>query len=150
MKLHHDSGTLYKNIKTIEYKSRALKKEFIAYAGQELTIEWYFTSRGKSESLLYFEELPVNRKKKVVNLIRLLGNSGKIFNKEKFRHEGNQIYAIKASEDRFLCFFFDGAKVIVTNAYEKKSAKMPQREKKKSLKAKDDYTKRVKRGTYYE
>ncbi len=127
-----------------------MRNNYVAYAGGELTIEWYFTIRGKSESLVYFEELPIDRKKKVVNLMRLLGNSGKIFNKEKFRHEGDQIYAIKASGDRFLCFFFDGARVILTNAYTKKSSKMPLREKQKALKAKQDYIKRVKGGTYYE
>lgn len=50
----------------------------------------------------------------------------------------------------FLCFFFDGAKVIITNAYEKKSAKMPQREKLKALNAKKDYIKRCKQEEYYE
>lgn len=126
------------------------KENVLAYQGQELTIEWYFTGRGKSEALSYFESLPIDRKKKIVNLIRLLGDMGKIFNEEKFRNEGDQIFALKTSPDRFFCFFFDGAKVIVTNAYEKKSAKMPPREKQKALKAKDDYTKRVKGGVYYE
>ncbi len=109
-----------------------------------------FTHKGKSESLSYFEDLPISRKRKVAYMFEVLGDSGKIFNKEKFRNEGDQIYAIKASEDRFLCFFFDGAKIIVTNAYTKKSAKMPPREKEKALKAKQDYNNRVKQGTYYE
>ncbi len=127
-----------------------MKKEFIAYDGQELTIEWYFTERGKCESLSYFKSLPINRKRKIAYMLEVLSNTGKIFNKEKFRHEGNQIYVIKASEDRFFCFFFRGAKAIVTNAYEKKSAKMPVREKQKALNAKVDYIKRVKGGTYYD
>lgn len=80
----------------------------------------------------------------------LLGDIGKIFNEEKFRNEGDQIYAIKASADRFLCFFFDGSKLIITNAYEKKTAKMPQKEKQRALKAKADYTKRFKDGNYYD
>lgn len=127
-----------------------MKKEFIAYDGQELTIEWYFNDRGKSESLSYFESLPLDRQKKMINLLRLLGDLGKIFNEEKFRSEGNQIYALKPAPDRFLCFFFDGSKVIITNAYEKKSAKMPSREKERALRAKEDYKTRVKGGTYYE
>ena len=83
-------------------------------------------------------------------MFRLLGDSGKIFNKEKFRNEDDQIYAFKTSDDRFLCFFFDGAKVVITNAYEKKTQKMPAREKERALKAKADYTKRIKDGIYYE
>ena len=127
-----------------------MKKEYIAYDGEGFTIEWYFSDNGKSESLSYFESLPLNRKKKLRNLFYLLGDLGKIFNEEKFRYEGNRIYALKPSPDRFLCFFFDGSKIIVTNAYEKKSAKMPAREKKRAVNAKEDYTKRTKRGTYYD
>jgi hypothetical protein len=56
----------------------------------------------------------------------------------------------KSFFDRFFCFFFDGAKIIVTNAYEKKSAKMPPKEKDKALKAKANYIKRVKEGSYYD
>ncbi len=56
----------------------------------------------------------------------------------------------KPSPDRFLCFFYDGAKIIITNAYVKKIAKMPIKEKKKALKSKADYMKRYKGGTYYE
>ncbi len=69
---------------------------------------------------------------------------------EKFRYEGDQIYAIKLITDSFLCFFYDGAKIIVTNAYEKKFDKMPASEKQKALKAKDDYIMRCKKGTYYD
>ena len=126
------------------------EKNYIAYGGNSLTIEWYFTIRGKSEALLYFEDLPIDRKKKIANVIRLLGDVGKIFNKEKFRNEGDKVYVFKTLPDRFFCFFFDGAKVIVTNAYAKKSEKMPLREKQKALKAMQDYIKRVQGGTYYE
>lgn len=123
---------------------------FVAFYGKVFTIEWYFSARGKSVSLEYFEALSRDRQKKFVNLLRLLGDSGKVLNIEKFRYEGDQIYALKASEDRFLCFFFDGSKIIITNAYEKKSSKMPIREKERALKAKDDYTTRCKERVYYE
>ncbi|MCL4229150.1 type II toxin-antitoxin system RelE/ParE family toxin [Candidatus Dependentiae bacterium] len=127
-----------------------MKKTYIAHQGEKFTIEWYCNSRGQSDALEYFEELSTDRKKKLIHLFYLLGAVGKIFNIEKFRHEGDQIYAIKSSPDRFFCFFFDGSKIIVTNAYEKKSEKMPSREKQKALKAKDDYIQRCKRGIYYE
>ncbi len=125
-------------------------KEFIAYEGTEFTIEWYFNDKGTSEALCYFESLSVDRKKQLVRLLYMLGDSGKIFNKEKFRYEGDQLYVFKCSSDRFFCFFFNGAKVIVTNAYEKKSAKMTAKEKLKALKAKENYIKKVKERSYYE
>jgi len=127
-----------------------MTKKLVAYKGSKFTIEWYFSNRGKSDALKYFEKLSPSRKKKFFYLLDALSNLGKIFNKEKFRHEGDQIYAIKASPDRFLCFFFEGSKIIITNAYEKKSAKMPKREKEKALNAKKDYKKRYSEGIYYE
>ena len=127
-----------------------MKKEFIAYKGKKYIIEWYFNDREKSEACTYFESLSNDRKKKFFYLITMMGDQGTIFNEEKFRYEGDQIYVFKTSPDRFFCFFFDGAKIIVTNAYEKKSAKMPPKEKDRALKAKENYITRVKKGTYYD
>jgi phage-related protein len=127
-----------------------MKKNFIAYQGDEFTIEWYFDSKGKSSALEYYNGLPLHQKAKLEYLFRMLGDTGKIRSEEKFRHEGDQIYAFKPMPDRFLCFFYRGSKVIVTNAFEKKQDKMPAREKEKALKLKDDYIKRCKGGTYYE
>ena len=56
----------------------------------------------------------------------------------------------KASPNRFLCFFFDGKKIIISSAYKKQSTKIPAKEKQKALKAKKDYEKRYKAGNYYE
>ena len=125
-------------------------KRVVAYVGNEFTIEWYFDEQDKSIALEYFKRLDRSRQKKFAQLLYALGDVGKIFNKEKFRHEGNQIYAIKTSQDRFLCFFFDGSKIILTNAYEKKSQKMPQREKNKALNARKIYKRRCSEGTYDE
>jgi len=127
-----------------------MKKKFIALEGEKYLIEWYFNDNEKSEALAYFKSLSDDRQKKFSYLLSLMGDAGKIFNEEKFRHEGDQIYVFKPSPDRFFCFFFDGAKIIITNAYEKKSAKMPQKEKDKALKAKVTYIKRVKEGSYYD
>jgi phage-related protein len=127
-----------------------MKKKNIAYAGKKYLIEWYFNDNGKSEVSTYFESLPIDRQEKLSYLLTVMGDFGKIFNEEKFRHEGDKIYVFKPLPDRFFCFFFDGAKIIVTNAYEKKSAKMPSKEKDKALKAKTNYIKRVKEGSYYD
>ena len=125
-------------------------KTFIAHQGESFTIEWYFNNRGKSSVLEYYENLPPERKKKLAHLLILLGDMGAIRNEEKFRHEGNQIYVFKIKPDRFFCFFYDGSKVIITNAYEKKMDKMSVKEKEKALKARDDYIDRCKRGNYYD
>ncbi len=79
-----------------------------------------------------------------------LGEQGKIFDETKFRNEGDKIYAFKPQPDRYLCFFFLGKKIIVTNAFTKKTQKLPKSEKDLALKALQSYEKRVKEGTYYE
>lgn len=121
----------------------------IFYKGEEFAIEWYFDLLGKSKARDYFYDLTKDRQKKALHLAKLLGDMGKLFNEEKFIHEGDKIYAIKPSPDRFLCFFFDGSKIIITNAYEKKSQKMPAKEKDMALRYMHDYIKRCKDGTYY-
>jgi len=127
-----------------------VKNKFLIHKGEKITLEWYFDKNGKSKVRKSFMELTLNSKKKLTYIFLQLGKMGKLFNKEKFRNEGDKIYAIKASQDRFLCFFFDGTKIIITNSYKKKSNKLPRNEKDKALKAKKDYEQRFKEGTYYE
>jgi DNA-dependent RNA polymerase auxiliary subunit epsilon len=125
-------------------------KNYIAWEGEKFTIEWYFNSKDESPAKEYFESLSIARKKKLTSLFIIMASRGKIFNEEKFTFEGDQVFAFKPTPDRFLCFFFTGSKIIVTNAYEKKTKKMPPREKTKALKYKDDYLNRVAGGEYYD
>lgn len=127
-----------------------MKKEYIAHQDEEYTIEWYFDKNGKSQALEYFESLEIPRKVKVIYLFKVMALTGAINNKEKFRYEGDEIYAFKPQPDRFLCFFFEGKKVIVTNAFEKRQDKLPTNEKKRALAFKEDYQKRCKSGEYYD
>ena len=127
-----------------------MKKNFLAYEGEELTIEWYHDNKDKSPALEYYNELSTGQKIKLEYLFRMLGDTGKIRSEEKFRNEGDQIYAFKIAPDRFLCFFYEGGKVIITNAFVKKQDKMPAKEKTKAIKARTDYKNRNHKGEYYE
>jgi phage-related protein len=118
--------------------------------GSEFTIEWYFDEKGHSQALKYFNEKPKDKQRKLLNLLRLMGDHGKIFDETKFRNEGDWIYAFKPQPDRYLCFFFKGKKIIITNAFMKKTPKLPQNEKEQALKAYQSYEKRIKEETYYE
>jgi phage-related protein len=126
------------------------KKEYIAFEGNEFTIEWYFDKNDKSIALDYFESLDEQNQITLLKLFELMGNMGEIKNKTKFRNEGNKIYTFKPQPHRFLCFFFTDGKIVVTNAFHKKTDKLPRNEKDRALKIKDDYEIRVKRGDYYE
>lgn len=126
------------------------QKEYIAFKGEKFTIEWYFDHRGKSVALDYLESLEDKDQVKLFELIKLMGNVGLIKNETKFRNEGDEIYAFKPQPYRFLCFFFKGQKIIVTNAFHKKSDKLPKNEKDRALKLKNDYENRIEQGNYYE
>ena len=104
-------------------------KEFIAYQGNALTIEWFFDEKGNSDALNYFESLSGTQKRKVLMLFKRMGDFGKISDITKFRNEGNKIFAFKPQPDRFLSFFYTGKKVVVTNAFRKKKQKLPEKEK---------------------
>lgn len=125
-------------------------KQHLAYEGSEFTIEWYYDPKGLSSALEYFKKQPKEHQRKLLNLFRLMGDQGKIFDETKFRNEGDKIYPFKPKPDRYLCFFFRGKKIIITNAFTKKSQKLPQGEKELALKAYQSYEKRIKEGIYYE
>src|SRR5476651_1683400 len=126
-----------------------MEKEYIIVRGEKYVIEWYFNENGKSPAKEYFNDLSLISQKKAAELFTLMAYKGSIFNKEKFNNEGDKIYAFKPKPDRFLCFFFVGSKIIVTNAFEKKQDKLPPREKDKALKYKESYVNRVREGSYY-
>ena len=125
-------------------------KQYIAYQGSEFSIEWYYDLKGRSPALEYFKSQPLAQQRKLLNLFRLMGEQGKIFDETKFRNEGDKIYAFKPQPDRYLCFFFRGKKIIVTNAFAKKTQKLPQGEKDLALNAYQSYERRIKEGSYYE
>ena len=125
-------------------------KQYIAYQGTEFNIEWFYNEKGESSALEYFNKQAKTKQRKLLNLLRLMGDQGKIFDKTKFRNEEDKIYAFKPQPDRYLCFFFRGKKIIITNAFTKKTQKLPREEKELALKAYDSYEKRIKKETYYE
>lgn len=127
-----------------------MQKKLIAYSGPKYTIEWYYNERGKSEAREYFLELDFDQQKKLAHLLTLMGDRGEIMNERKFINEGNDIYAFKPDAHRFLCFFFIGKKIIITNAYPKKSEKMPKNVNDRAMRLMADYIERVKKGKYYD
>ncbi len=127
-----------------------MHKEYIVYKGDFYTIEWYFSKDGKSQAFEYFQKLNKDQQKKLLYLIKRIGDFGKISDKTKFINENDGIYAFKPQPDRFLSFFTSGKKIIITNAFAKKTQKIPKNEKELALKSKNDYILRLQEGKYYE
>jgi len=124
-------------------------KQYLAYQGDSFRIEWYWDENNHSQPLEYFNELDDSQKIKALSLFKRMGDCGKIFDITKFRNEGDKIFAFKPMPDRFLSFFTIGKRIIITNAFVKKSEKLPKDEKERALKHMKDYKRRVENGTYY-
>lgn len=125
-------------------------KEYIAYRGGRYVIEWFYSEKGKSQSLEYYQSLSPSDRRKVLRLFQLMGETGQIRNKTMFRNEGDKIYAFKPQPHRFLCFFINGQKIVVTNGFIKKQQKLLKSEKDRAIRLKDDYQHRVQKAIYYE
>lgn len=126
------------------------KIEYIVYEGESFTIEWYFNDKQSSDALEYYNSLNKAERIQLLKLLKRMGDNGEIKDKTKFRNEGDKVYAFKPQPDRFLCFFYEGKKIVITNGFRKKQQKLPLNEKDKALNNRNDYINRVKRGDYYE
>lgn len=124
--------------------------EYVIYKGLCYTVEWYYDQNSNSQAFDFYKKLDKDRKIQFLKLVKRIADHGQIYDITKFRSEGNKIFAFKPKPDRFLCFFFVGKKIVVTNAFTKKAQKLPEQEKERALKAMDNYTKRVQKGGYYE
>ena len=118
------------------------EKDCIIYAGEKFTIEWYYDELGKSVAYDFFLETTEDLQDKFLILAMKMGDFGKIFDIQKFRNEGDGIYAFKPQPDRYLSFFTTRKKIIVTNGFKKKTDKLPQNEKDFALKCKKEYLER--------
>ncbi|EPF26825.1 hypothetical protein HMPREF1221_00402 [Treponema socranskii subsp. paredis ATCC 35535] len=109
------------------------EKSSLIYEGDCFRIEWFYDQNGFSQAYEYFLKTSDVQKRKLLILIKKMGDFGKIFDKTKFNYEGDQIYVFKPQPDRYLCFFFKGKRIIITNAFYKKTQKLPLSEKKRSM-----------------
>lgn len=82
-------------------------------------------SEGQGQAYEYYQELESGDRIKVLKLFKMMGDVGKIRDETKFRNEGDKVYAFKSQPHRFLSFFVEGKKIIVTNAFWKKQDKLP-------------------------
>ena len=118
------------------------EKSCAIYVGSKFTMEWYFDKNGKSAAQEYYLETPREQKRKLYVLAKRMCEFGKINDVTKFRNEGDSIYAFKPQPDRYLSFFTDGRKIIITNGFTKKTDKLPKNEKDLAMKYRQDYLER--------
>jgi phage-related protein len=105
------------------------KPDRIIYQGQRFAVEWYCDDQGKSQPYDYFLSISDKQQDKFFMLVKRMAEFGKIFDKTKFRNEGDDIYVFQPKPDHYLCFFVKGRKIVVVHAFSKKTDKMPAKEK---------------------
>jgi phage-related protein len=119
------------------------KENCTVYIGLLFTIEWYYDQKGHSQAYDYFMKISQEQKRKFLILVKKMGDFGKIYDQTKFTYEGDKIYAFKPQPDRYLTFFTKDKRIIVTNAFLKKTRKIPKNEKELALKKMNEYNSRV-------
>jgi len=128
------------------------KEEYNFYQGEKFQVEFYFTGIGKIPGKEYLENVSLDVKVKLAALVKYIAEHGRLFDITKFRQVDpkEKIYEFKPAGQRFFNFFYEGGKIIITNAYMKKSQKVSKRDLEKAKSMKKDYIARVKGGIYYE
>lgn len=127
-------------------------EEYVFYRGAKFQVEFYFNDKGELPAKEYFDAADRQVKIKLLALVKYMAEEGRLFDEGKFRivdkHE--KVYEFKPMAERFFNFFYEGRKIILTNAYRKKGQKIDKRELIKAISLKKDYELRVKGGVYYE
>jgi len=131
---------------------RPKKEEYIFYQGEKFQVEFYFTEAGEMPAKEYLEKESLGIQLKLAALVKYIADHGKLFNKTKFRKVDSKenMYEFKPSDHRFFSFFYKGKRIIITNAYRKKSQKVSKGDLEKARILKISYTNRLKEGVYYE
>ena len=126
--------------------------EYVFYQGEKFQVEFYFTEKGELPVKEYFDSSEHRVKVKLLALVKYMAENGRLFDETKFRvvDKKEKIYEFKPMQERFFNFFTEGRKIILTNAYRKKSQKVDSKELARAINIKRDYEVRTKGGTYYE
>ena len=128
------------------------KEDYIFYQGEKFQVEFYFTETGEMPAKEYLEQESLGVQVKLAALVKYIADHGILFNKTKFRKVDSKenIFEFKPLDHRFFSFFYKNRKIIITNAYRKKSQKVSKRDLEKAKNMKITYTDRLKEGVYYE
>ena len=135
---------------------KRLDFEFLVYEGTHFEVEFYFNEEG--EIFIWDDFTNLSEKEQAAFMARVekLANSspGTIHPRTIFNLEDDKekIWAIKFGNNRFCMFFYEGGKIIITNAYKKQSQQNRKKESIQIMKAskmKIDYEKRIKEKIYY-
>ena len=98
---------------------------------------------GKSTIRPFLEELETSERNSLLRLIEELGKRD-MRNTEKFRHEGDGLFAIKSGQIRIYCFFDSGNLMFLTNGVKKKQNRARREDVERACNLRDYYMKQRK------
>lgn len=118
----------------------------LVYDGEIFRIEFYMAANGSTPAEEWLEGLTEKQQQKFAALFVRLGDHGKIWNEQKFKHltGTDQVFEFKVEDGRILSFFFFGKRLILTHGFTKKSAKTPKGEIERAEAYKSDFEQREK------
>ena len=132
--------------------NRPRQEDYVFYQGDKFRVEFFFTEKGELPAKEYFDSSDRQARIKFLALVKRLAEEGRLFDERKFRvvDKKEKVYEFKPMADRFFNFFYEGKRIVITNAYRKKGQKVDPRELARAINLKRDYEWRVKGGVYYE
>jgi len=102
--------------------------ENVAYRGAKYTIQYARLRNGSVPALEFLSHQDGRWVVHINYLFKLLGDSGQIRNREKFRKFKDDIFEFKAFQIRVLCYFKPGHIVVLTHGFMKKKDDAPKQE----------------------
>jgi phage-related protein len=115
----------------------ALTREKIA-EGNKITV-WEIVKNQTSEFRELVSKLSTKEKNVLLAKITTIADHGPLRNEEKFRHEGEGIYAIKQNQIRVYCFFEQDRMIVLTHGFIKKSKKVDPKQLSKAIRIREEY-----------
>ena len=101
----------------------------LIYKGVVFSVEAWRPSLQKSLVVEWLEKQSQKDQAKFSALFVRMGNQGKIYNEQKFKHlTDTQLYEFKVDDKRILSFFVWDRRIILTHGFAKKSKKTPRNE----------------------
>lgn len=125
---------------------KAIPCSKLVYDGEIFRIEFYVTAEDVAPAEEWLNGLAPKQQQKFAALFVRLGDHGKIWNEQKFKHlfGTDQVFEFKVDDGRILSFFFFGKRLILTHGFTKKSPKTPKGEIERAEKYKQDFENREK------
>lgn len=123
-----------------------MKKTKQVYQGEIFSIEFFVAGDGTALAEEWLDSQPMKMQQKFAALFKMLGDVGKVYNEQKFKHltGTDQLFEFKVDQGRVLCFFFVGKRVILTHGFLKKGDKTPKGEIERAEKMKTEFVSRSK------